>query len=125
VHFLGRRYDRALADGLRSLQNLVDLSHVPGEAWLDAQHRVRQVAMSLAITSAGHAVSVVTTFPNHPLGHIPPAYRGRWWATFAALLVGTVITATSNPAHAFDSPATLYRPLARASESTSGVTSSM
>jgi glycosyltransferase involved in cell wall biosynthesis len=30
---------------------------------------------------AGHAVSVITTFPNHPLGQIPPAYRGRWWAT--------------------------------------------
>jgi glycosyltransferase involved in cell wall biosynthesis len=30
---------------------------------------------------AGHAVSVITTFPNHPLGHIPPAYSGRWWAT--------------------------------------------
>jgi glycosyltransferase involved in cell wall biosynthesis len=30
---------------------------------------------------AGHAVSVVTTFPNHPLGQIPAAYRGRWWAT--------------------------------------------
>jgi glycosyltransferase involved in cell wall biosynthesis len=30
---------------------------------------------------AGHAVSVVTTFPNHPLGRIPAAYRGRWWAT--------------------------------------------
>ncbi|MCA1648022.1 MAG: glycosyltransferase family 4 protein, partial [Chloroflexi bacterium] len=30
---------------------------------------------------AGHAVSVITTFPNHPLGRIPPTYRGRWWAT--------------------------------------------
>jgi glycosyltransferase involved in cell wall biosynthesis len=30
---------------------------------------------------AGHAVSVVTTFPNHPLGRIPAEYRGRWWAT--------------------------------------------
>ena len=30
---------------------------------------------------AGHAVSVVTAFPNHPLGRIPAAYRGRWWAT--------------------------------------------
>jgi glycosyltransferase involved in cell wall biosynthesis len=30
---------------------------------------------------AGHQVSVVTTFPNHPLGRIPRAYRGRWWAT--------------------------------------------
>jgi glycosyltransferase involved in cell wall biosynthesis len=29
----------------------------------------------------GHAVSVITTFPNHPTGRIPAAYRGRWWAT--------------------------------------------
>jgi glycosyltransferase involved in cell wall biosynthesis len=26
-------------------------------------------------------VSVVTTFPNHPLGRIPAEYHGRWWAT--------------------------------------------
>ena len=26
---------------------------------------------------AGHEVTVITTFPNHPLGRIPPAYRGR------------------------------------------------
>ncbi|MBV8715656.1 MAG: glycosyltransferase family 4 protein [Chloroflexi bacterium] len=30
---------------------------------------------------AGHQVDVVTTFPNHPVGHIPPEYRGRWWST--------------------------------------------
>jgi glycosyltransferase involved in cell wall biosynthesis len=30
---------------------------------------------------AGHDVSVITAFPNHPVGRIPPAYRGRWWAT--------------------------------------------
>lgn len=30
---------------------------------------------------AGNDVSVLTTFPNHPLGQIPPAYRGRWWST--------------------------------------------
>ena len=30
---------------------------------------------------AGNDVSVITTFPNHPLGQIPPAYRGRWWST--------------------------------------------
>ncbi|MDQ3810221.1 MAG: glycosyltransferase family 4 protein, partial [Chloroflexota bacterium] len=29
----------------------------------------------------GHQVSVVTTFPNHPRGQVPPAYHGRWWAT--------------------------------------------
>jgi glycosyltransferase involved in cell wall biosynthesis len=30
---------------------------------------------------AGHSVSVVTAFPNHPTGRIPPAYRGRLWST--------------------------------------------
>ncbi len=30
---------------------------------------------------AGNDVSVITTFPNHPLGRVPAAYRGRWWAT--------------------------------------------
>jgi glycosyltransferase involved in cell wall biosynthesis len=34
-----------------------------------------------AWVQAGHDVSVITTFPNHPLGRIPAAYRGRWWAT--------------------------------------------
>ena len=30
---------------------------------------------------AGNAVSVITTFPNHPVGRISPQYRGRWWST--------------------------------------------
>jgi glycosyltransferase involved in cell wall biosynthesis len=30
---------------------------------------------------AGNDVSVITTFPNHPVGRIPPAYRGRLWST--------------------------------------------
>ncbi|MDQ6671782.1 MAG: glycosyltransferase family 4 protein [Chloroflexota bacterium] len=30
---------------------------------------------------AGNDVSVITTFPNHPLGRIPLAYRGRFWST--------------------------------------------
>jgi glycosyltransferase involved in cell wall biosynthesis len=34
-----------------------------------------------AWTKAGQQVSVITTFPNHPLGRVPPAYRGRWWTT--------------------------------------------
>jgi glycosyltransferase involved in cell wall biosynthesis len=29
----------------------------------------------------GHEVTVITTFPNHPGGRIPAAYRGRWWST--------------------------------------------
>jgi glycosyltransferase involved in cell wall biosynthesis len=34
-----------------------------------------------AWVQAGSRVSVITTFPNHPTGRIPPAYRGRWWST--------------------------------------------
>jgi glycosyltransferase involved in cell wall biosynthesis len=30
---------------------------------------------------AGSEVSVITTFPNHPVGQIAAAYRGRLWAT--------------------------------------------
>jgi glycosyltransferase involved in cell wall biosynthesis len=37
--------------------------------------------LSRAWVRAGHRVSVVTTFPNHPLGRIPSEYRGRWWST--------------------------------------------
>ena len=36
---------------------------------------------SRAWVRAGHRVSVVTTFPNHPVGRVPDMYRGRWWAT--------------------------------------------
>ena len=41
--------------------------------------RVHELAR--AWVRAGHQVSVITTFPNHPLGRIPPAYHGRWWST--------------------------------------------
>src|SRR5438105_4291590 len=36
---------------------------------------------SRAWVRAGRQVSVITTFPNHPTGVIPPAYRRRAWAT--------------------------------------------
>src|ERR1051326_1018320 len=34
-----------------------------------------------AWVQAGHQVDVVTTFPNHPVGRIPPEYRGKAWST--------------------------------------------
>src|SRR5689334_10000005 len=34
-----------------------------------------------AWVKAGHHVDVVTTFPNHPVGRIPPEYHGRLWST--------------------------------------------
>jgi glycosyltransferase involved in cell wall biosynthesis len=37
--------------------------------------------LARAWVRAGHRVTVITTFPNHPLGSIPPAYRGRLWST--------------------------------------------
>lgn len=36
---------------------------------------------SRAWVRAGHEVSVLTAFPNHPLGVIPARYRGKLWAT--------------------------------------------
>jgi glycosyltransferase involved in cell wall biosynthesis len=41
--------------------------------------RVHELAR--AWVQSGHDVSVITTFPNHPVGRIPAAYRGRGWAT--------------------------------------------
>ncbi|GAB6153139.1 glycosyltransferase family 4 protein [Desulfosporosinus burensis] len=41
-----------------------------------AQVRLKEVAKGLQ--SNGHQVTVVTAFPNHPSGVIPPQYRGRW-----------------------------------------------
>jgi glycosyltransferase involved in cell wall biosynthesis len=36
---------------------------------------------SRAWVRAGHDVTVITTFPNHPVGRVAAEYRGRWWAT--------------------------------------------
>lgn len=41
--------------------------------------RVHELAR--AWVRAGHQVTVITTFPNHPVGRIPLEYRGRWWST--------------------------------------------
>lgn len=41
--------------------------------------RVHELAR--AWVQAGHAVDVITTFPNHPLGRVPERYRGRLWST--------------------------------------------
>jgi glycosyltransferase involved in cell wall biosynthesis len=40
------------------------------------QTRIHEFAR--ACVARGHRVTVVTEFPNHPHGRIPPAYRGRW-----------------------------------------------
>lgn len=41
-----------------------------------AQVRLKELAKGLQ--GNGHKVTVVTAFPNHPSGVIPPHYRGRW-----------------------------------------------
>jgi glycosyltransferase involved in cell wall biosynthesis len=41
-----------------------------------AQVRLKELAKGLQRN--GHVVTVVTAFPNHPTGVIPPEYRGRW-----------------------------------------------
>jgi len=41
-----------------------------------AQVRLKEVAAGLQ--RFGHTVTVVTGFPNHPTGVIPPEYRGHW-----------------------------------------------
>ena len=41
--------------------------------------RVHEFARAWVAT--GHDVTVLTTFPNHPVGRVPRAYRGRWWTT--------------------------------------------
>src|SRR5919204_1257975 len=37
--------------------------------------------LSRAWVQAGHHVTVLTAFPNHPTGRIPNAYRGKLWTT--------------------------------------------
>jgi hypothetical protein len=50
------------AQGLKSLGGLVDLSAVPGEAWLDAQGHVRKFALSITTSQAGETVTVRDEF---------------------------------------------------------------
>lgn len=43
--------------------------------------QVRLAAMARELTRLGHEVEVVTGLPNHPTGHIFPAYRGKFAVT--------------------------------------------
>lgn len=40
--------------------------------------QTRAYEMARGLVQAGHRVTVVTEFPNHPSGVIPPKYRGKW-----------------------------------------------
>lgn len=41
--------------------------------------QTRMYEFARALTEGGHDVTVVTEFPNHPIGVIPPRYAGRWF----------------------------------------------
>ena len=41
--------------------------------------QVRLLEVARAIREHGHQIEVVTAFPNHPAGVIPPAYRGKFF----------------------------------------------
>ncbi len=40
--------------------------------------QTRSLEMATNLVKLGHEVTVLTEFPNHPGGIIPPAYKGRW-----------------------------------------------
>lgn len=40
--------------------------------------QTRMYEFARALTDAGHDVTVLTEFPNHPIGVIPPRYAGQW-----------------------------------------------
>src|SRR5262249_8287657 len=40
--------------------------------------QTRMYEFARALTDAGHEVTVLTEFPNHPTGVIPARYAGRW-----------------------------------------------
>lgn len=42
--------------------------------------QVRLWELAKGLKNQGHKVTVVTAFPNHPTGSIPPEYRGRFFA---------------------------------------------
>jgi hypothetical protein len=52
----------SLAQSLESLGKLVDLSAVPGEAWLDGQGRVRRFSFSITATQEGETVTATDDF---------------------------------------------------------------
>ena len=41
--------------------------------------QTRAYEMAAGLVQAGHQVTMVAEFPNHPSGIIPPHYRGRWY----------------------------------------------
>lgn len=48
------------ASGLEKVKSLVDLTKIPGEAWIDSAGRVRRLTMTIGIVEAGQSLKVVT-----------------------------------------------------------------
>ena len=42
-------------------------------------NQTRAYEMARGLVRAGHQVTMIAEFPNHPHGIIPPEYRGRLW----------------------------------------------
>jgi hypothetical protein len=49
----------AFGNALEELRSLIDLTKLPGEAWIDAGGRVRRFAMTITFADGGHTGSVV------------------------------------------------------------------
>jgi len=49
----------AFGQALEQVRSLVDLTKLPGEAWIDADGRVRRFAMTIALVEEGHTGKVV------------------------------------------------------------------
>lgn len=49
----------ATATALKQLASLINLSSVPGEAWIDGNGRVRRFDFTIAAAAEGHTVKVV------------------------------------------------------------------
>jgi glycosyltransferase involved in cell wall biosynthesis len=71
--------------------------------------QTRAYEMARGLLKAGHQVTIIAEFPNHPHGVIPPEYRGKWheWDTLDGIDVLRVWVKTS-PVKSFRSRLTFY-----------------
>ncbi len=58
----GKKLDiGSLTNGMEKLGGFMDLSHVPSEAWIDADGRVHEFRITFALSAAGRGVKSVET----------------------------------------------------------------
>lgn len=62
---------------MRAHVRILFISHLYPPEIAAAAARVSE--LSQRWVSAGHAVTVITGYPNHPTGRVPPAYAGHYW----------------------------------------------